>query len=450
MQQFVVDGYLLVRANSDPAVHQAIREELEQVIEEETNPGNNILPRIPELQRVFDDPPVAGALTSLLGPGYVMHPHRYCHLNPPGGAGQSWHKDDYVFDQNVRHHRFRWVMAFYYPQDVTPDMGPTGILPGWQYHSAISNPDPLKAEEEELKLCGDAGTVALVNFDVWHRATENVSDKKRYMLKFMFIRQAEPDTPTWNNGAAYWQAVESDRHPGLSEDVWRWLRGERNRPDSNGTGQSLDDLSGAMEEGDEAVRLDSAYKLAAMRKQAVPILMSALRREACENGHSKIAKNPTNPHGGNPADIVAVHGLSAVGIPAVPALTDALEEESCNVRAAAAATLGNIGPPAASAIEALARCLKDESLWVRRNAAEAIGTIGTADSGAVVALSDLVTDRIELVRRTRLLHLASLAILPARQSRPLPALWTTRTGIGGSMPRLPCSKLERRRPIRHS
>ena len=228
------------------------------------------------------------------------------------------------------------------------------------------------------------------------------------MLKFMFMRQAEPDTPTWNNGAAYWQAVESDRHPGLSEDVWRWLRGERNRPDLNGTGKSLDDLSGAMEGGDEAVRLDAAYKLAAMRKQSVPILMSALRREACANGHLRIAKNPTNPQGGNPADIVAVHGLSAVGVPAVPALTDALEEESCNVRAAAAATLGNIGPPAASAIEALARCLKDESLWVRRNAAEAIGTIGTGDSGAVVALSDLVTDRIELVRRNAIIALGKL------------------------------------------
>ena len=67
-----------------------------------------------------------------------MNPHRHCHLNPPGGKGQSWHKDCYVFDHNLRHARFRWVMAFYYPQDTTPDMGPTGVLPGQQWYRKIS------------------------------------------------------------------------------------------------------------------------------------------------------------------------------------------------------------------------------------------------------------------------------------------------------------------------
>ena len=71
-----------------------------------------------------------------------MHPHRYCHLNRPGSKGQNWHKDDYIFDQNVRHHRFRWVIVFYYPQEVTSDIGPTGILPGRHNFNTISSSDP--------------------------------------------------------------------------------------------------------------------------------------------------------------------------------------------------------------------------------------------------------------------------------------------------------------------
>ena len=59
----------------------------------------------------------------------------------PGASGQHWHKDDYVGDRNVRHHRFRWVMAFYYPQDVSADMGPTAIVPGRQFYNTVYDND---------------------------------------------------------------------------------------------------------------------------------------------------------------------------------------------------------------------------------------------------------------------------------------------------------------------
>ena len=103
MRDFIVNGYVQVEAESPTGLHQSIYQQIEDVFAKEGNPGNNLLPRIPDIQRVFDHPAVVGALTSLLGPGYVMHPHRYCHLNQPGGGGQGWHKDDYVFDNNVRH-----------------------------------------------------------------------------------------------------------------------------------------------------------------------------------------------------------------------------------------------------------------------------------------------------------------------------------------------------------
>jgi len=63
---------------------------------------------------------------NLLGPTYVLHPHRYCHRNEPGSTAQRLHKDtrDFSGDHHLRHHRPRWLIAFYYPQDVSSEMGP--------------------------------------------------------------------------------------------------------------------------------------------------------------------------------------------------------------------------------------------------------------------------------------------------------------------------------------
>ncbi len=159
IRQFLTDGSIQVRAEFPDDVHGRLYGGLEKSFVT-GNPGNNILPQLPELAAVYEHPAVRGALTSLLGPGYFMHPHRYCHLNSPGTSNQDWHKDDYIYDWNVRHHRFRWVMAFYYPQDVTDDMGPTSTMPGRQHHNSISDPDPQKATEDVCLHSGPAGRYA--------------------------------------------------------------------------------------------------------------------------------------------------------------------------------------------------------------------------------------------------------------------------------------------------
>ena len=298
MRRFIVDGYLQVQADLAAGFHARIREQIDAVLARNGNPGDDILPHVPELQQVFDAPAVRGALTSLLGPDYAIHPHRHCHDHGPGGSGQHWHKDDYVGDQNVRHHRFRWVMAFYYPQDVSADMGPTAIVPRRQFYNTVNdnklrrtvdeleiernlavesslldNHDPAlvrrvagrlagershTTEHGELPLCGKAGTVNLVNFDTWHRATANRSDKMRYMLKFQFTRMREPAAgPSWNSTNPRWQPVAHDTDPALSEDVWNWLYGRERldtTPDVAAHG-SLPKLLAALRASDETVCL---------------------------------------------------------------------------------------------------------------------------------------------------------------------------------------------------
>ena len=76
---------------------------------------------------MFDDPVIKGALTSVLGEGYMMHPHRVLHDNPPGSDQQVWHHDSYWgYKRKVHNHHPWWVMIMYYPQDIYERIGPTG------------------------------------------------------------------------------------------------------------------------------------------------------------------------------------------------------------------------------------------------------------------------------------------------------------------------------------
>jgi len=413
MRQFITDGYIQIRADFPPSLHRDIYQQIETLLAKEGNPGNNILPRIPALRKIFSHPAVHGALQSILGPNYIMHPHRYCHLNPPAGTGQTWHKDDYIFDQNVRHHRYRWVMAFYYPQDVREDMGPTGILPGTQFHNEISSNDPAKSTERALPLCGGAGTLNIVNFDSWHRATANTSDKKRYMLKFQFLRMQEPHEPSWNQENPTWQPVDGDKNPGLSRAVWNWLSGhaataaQPTTPATSGNGSTAQ-LAAALCNPAEQARLEAAYTLGALGEQVVPTLIESLRRESAARSAQNLDQTPANVQGGNPADLSGAHALAAVGTPAVPALIEALDDSSAWVRASTVDILGNIGPSAGSAATALAQSLLDEDIWVRRNAAEALGLMGSHAAAAVPTLRQALRDPGEWVRLNAALSLAKI------------------------------------------
>ena len=93
MRRFIVNGFVTVTTELPAQFHDTVYEKTVSVFDKEGNPGNNLLPRIPEIQQVFDDRNVRGALTSLLGEDYYMQPHRHPHYNPPGSGGQGMHQD---------------------------------------------------------------------------------------------------------------------------------------------------------------------------------------------------------------------------------------------------------------------------------------------------------------------------------------------------------------------
>ena len=77
MREFIVNGYLVFEPTVPEGTHEACYERLNQIIDSELNPGNNILPRVPAMRHVLNSPEVRGALISVLGPNYLEHPHRY-------------------------------------------------------------------------------------------------------------------------------------------------------------------------------------------------------------------------------------------------------------------------------------------------------------------------------------------------------------------------------------
>ena len=386
LQRYLRQGYITLDAGLSADFHRDLFEEVDGLFEAEGNPGNNILPRVPAIRRVLDSPPVNGALQSLLGGDYYLHAHRFCHYRQPASEAQRLHKDSW----SRRHHRTRWCMAFYYPQDTTGEMGPTGVVPGSQYLNGP--PDP----RGEVPLAGRAGTVTIVHYDLWHRGLANISDRKRYMLKFLFTRLDEPAA----NGRGPAPFDEEDPRAPLWRSMWRWHVGHGSQAAGDLSSAEETDLAGDLGAEDETRALHAAYRLGeSADPAAVDALLAGLR-----SGDPAVRRN-------------AAYGLTAAGRASVPGLVECLEHEDAGLRAAAVDCLGDLGREAAGAEPAAVRSLEDGDPEVRRLAAHALGTMGA--ESAVPRLARACSEKDDWVARNASL---SLARLGAAAEEALPAL----------------------------
>ncbi len=400
MRRFIIEGYLVLKPEFPASFNEAVYQKIESVLASGGNPRNNLLPRVPDLQQVIDHPIVHGALQSILGPDYYLHLHRHVHDNPPGSKGQSLHKDSlynsrFAVDEKRRHHRTRWLMLFYYPQDTPVEMGPTAIVPRSQYLNT-QRPEGV----EELPLSGEAGTVTLVHYDVLHRGMANLSEKMRYMAKFLFTRMTEPQAPTWNHTDPAWES-SGDPQDSIWQHVWDWHRGVADTREPT-MELPIAALADRLRDEAEIVGLSASYELGTRGEEAVPALLDALKEE------------------GDAAPRSAAYAFNSIGTPAVPALLKAASEPDPRVRARALDILGDIGLAAADAVPDLTGRLDDEVEDPRRRAAEALGTAGQQSAQAAGSLGEaLASDPSGEVRRNAAL---SLARLGPRAAAAVPAL----------------------------
>jgi HEAT repeat protein len=189
----------------------------------------------------------------------------------------------------------------------------------------------------------------------------NSSDKKRYMLKFLFIRLDEPQTPSWKSDTDDWHALgngEESEHPELWESLWNWSYGKGNGATNGVSHTEVDTLIETLDSDNERDRLNAAYRLGRVGAAAVPTLKQMLQSKS----------DAIREYAG--------YALSLTGAAAVPTLIDALQETDNSVRASAAFALADMGKAALEALPALTHAAKDPDEWVRRHATEGLGLIG--------------------------------------------------------------------------
>lgn len=379
MRQFITQGFLILNTDFPEAFYANLNGQLKEVYQKEGNPGNNLLPRIRELRRVFEHPVVTGALTSVLGSDYLMHAHRHGHYNAVPKAG-GWHKDSYWGYRKVRNHHSQWAMIMYFPQDTPLELGPTAVIAGSQYHMKrhFTADDGVK---EEALANGSAGTFALIHYDIWHRSTANVLGDPRFMLKFEFMRTQEPTKPEWDCQDTAW-SPPADTHPLLAqhepiwEENWNWLTGKNSS--TAGTrlvsADKIQTLATELSSGSEIAALNAAYELAAAGESGIRALLEALDHDSDE------------------VSLTAAYGLSVAGSEAVPGLMRALESERDAVVLHAVFALGELAQHAEQAVPALCQLLSHSAEAVRSGVAEALGIIGTPTDAVVDGLNACLQD----------------------------------------------------------
>jgi HEAT repeat protein len=443
MQRFIADGYLCLKTELPESFHRRLYERFDALIgiDESNNPGNNLLPLVPELGEVFADPVVTGALTSVVGPNYAMHPHRALHNNHPGSEAQKLHKDSFWgYRSRVRNHRLRWVMVMYVPQATPLAQGPTAVVPGSQFQTR--RPDAALMPEAPGELA--AGGFLLIHYDIWHRKLKNLTGNKRFMMKFEFARMENPAEPSWDHRDPAWRL---DAPPSLDMSAvwqrqWRWLR---KTPDEAGAALSnaaaaeaaagladddprrrlaavnaiaasgaaarafLPQLATLLEDACDPVAIDVAYAMAAAGEAAVAPLAAAVRRNDGAHERERDSYEVPDDYVVNEERVAraATYGLVEVGLPAVPTLLELLAQGQARARKLAAFALGEIAGTDEAVVEALCRAARDPEITVRVNALEALGwKSGTPK--IVAALTEAMRDAAPDVRFSAAFALAQI------------------------------------------
>ncbi|MCJ8329098.1 MAG: phytanoyl-CoA dioxygenase family protein [Lentisphaeria bacterium] len=109
------------------------------------------------------------------------------HKYPHSKAYIGWHNDfQWMKDMAYPLPNF-WVRCTFFVDDITQDMGPFTLLPG-SHRSDHACPYDMgnKYVEGEIGITGKAGDCLINCTEIWHKNTDNVSDKHRRMVMVLY------------------------------------------------------------------------------------------------------------------------------------------------------------------------------------------------------------------------------------------------------------------------
>eukprot|EP01050_Picozoa_sp_SAG11_P028375 SAG11_NODE_7557_length_1129_cov_1.768932_1_plen_151_part_00 len=124
VKSFLINGWHILTDIAVPeAVHDSIYTEgVDFLGREDVLIAENVTSRIPAIKHVVSSPVVRGAVQSLLGEGYALHPHTFLH-STSAGNDQDFHKDG-ILPWNghaMRTHQPEYLLLLYYPQVAAAD-----------------------------------------------------------------------------------------------------------------------------------------------------------------------------------------------------------------------------------------------------------------------------------------------------------------------------------------
>lgn len=220
----------------------------------------NAYPKNSPLEKIFQNDIVNGIIKSLVGSDPVID-HQFLHLTFPTKffentnvrqMSQQNHQDNTIDPRNTFDIQF-----FYFPTEVTKEMGGTRYIPGT--HLRIVNEFGIarcqNVKGQKHIVC-KAGTIGIFHSGLWHGAGINFSDTLRYMFKVR-LKATEKQELLWDperkykplpNRALYWtdeskeitindilmqpypwQEADTHRLDKINKiKFWRYLTGNKN------------------------------------------------------------------------------------------------------------------------------------------------------------------------------------------------------------------------------
>ncbi len=185
------------------------------------NPGTPLADAYPAgsaLAELLEVPQVAGAIASLVGADCVVD-HHFLHITfPPSYWKSPQHSQATHQDSTIDPRKAFDVQLFYFPHEVTADMGGTRFVPGSQFRivseAAIGRYQNIRGQQHAV--C-PAGTVMFFHMGLWHGGGLNRSESLRYMFKIRLCptRRQERlwDTSSAQNAESrpiFWTSGQAD------------------------------------------------------------------------------------------------------------------------------------------------------------------------------------------------------------------------------------------------
>lgn len=183
---FCKKGFLILHGVIPNEVNRWVYDYLE---EHPNTSVNEILKEDYFVNNVLLNSELAGVIRSLLGKSFRLPINMSNHRADGQRKAGNWHQDQGSIPYPPT---CNYLQVFYYPQDVSDDMGPTALLPGTHLMEGaeLGHFGSIKGQ---VFTSAQAGSVFITSYPIWHRATNKPNPATRNLLKWCYWRTVPPE-----------------------------------------------------------------------------------------------------------------------------------------------------------------------------------------------------------------------------------------------------------------